>query len=162
MRLIEHYIYLMTATVFLTLACALAKQYSPIIQHDNAVIRQKLETSLCNFHGLAAYREHLQQDPVLKQILEPLLAGFKAVMRVWCPFVIDYLIAGYLSFISAINPKIVPEDIKCKLLSYLQQQWFTAPWKETMSAAIPFLFQPNSDQILLCKPTISLNVNLGK
>ena len=75
----------------------------------NVAIHQQLETSLCNFHGLAAYREHL---------LGPLLATFKAVMRAWCPLVLDYLITGYLSFISAINPTIVPEDTKCKLVCY--------------------------------------------
>ena len=63
----------------------------------NVVIHQQLETSPCNFHGLAAYSEHL---------LGPLLTRFKAVMRAWCPLVLDYLITGYLSFISAINPTI--------------------------------------------------------
>ena len=97
---------------FWTLACALEKHYSPIIQHDKArdmryaVMHQKLEISLCNFHGLSAYREHLQQDPVLKSFLEPLLTGFKALMRSCCPLVLDSLTAGYLGFISTINPKI--------------------------------------------------------
>ena len=48
-----------------TKTCALEKQFTPIIQHDkardmrNAVIHQNLESSLCNFYGLAAYREHI-------------------------------------------------------------------------------------------------------
>ena len=56
---------------FWTRPCAFDKQFAPIIQHDkarymrSAVIHQRLETSLCNFHGLAAYREHIQH-PALK------------------------------------------------------------------------------------------------
>ena len=91
------------------------------IQHDkardmrNAVIHQRLETSLCNFHGLAAYREHIQQDPALKPFLEALLTRFKAVMRAWCPRVQDSLIMSYKLFISNIPPQTIPDGAKFKL-----------------------------------------------
>ena len=75
----------------------------------NAVIHQRLETSMCNFHGLAAYREHIQQDPALKPFLEALLTGFKAVMWAWCPRVQDSLIMSYKLFISIIPPQTIPD-----------------------------------------------------
>ena len=129
---------------FWTRPCAFDKQFAPIIQHDkardmrNAVIHQRLETSLCNFHGLAAYREHIQQDPALKPFLEALLTGFKAVMRAWCPRVQDSLIMSYKLFISNIPPQTIPDGAKFKLLNYLDKQWFSYPWKEAMSADIFF------------------------
>ena len=85
----------------------------------NAVNNQNLETSLCNFHGLAAYREHIQQDPSLKNIMEPLLTGFKSVMRAWSSSVLDRLIIAYLKFISDLPTQIIPNECKEKLKSYL-------------------------------------------
>ena len=129
--------------------CAMENQFKPLVQHDeardirNAVIDQNLETSLCHFHGLAAYREHIQQDPSLKNIMEPLLTGFKSVMRAWSSSVLDRLIIAYLNFISDLPTQIIPNECKEKLKSYLQNSWFSYPWKEAMSAEILFHLHPD-------------------
>ena len=51
---------------------------------------------------------------------------------------LNALIDRYIRFISHLPLEIVPDIVKNKLVTYLQQHWFTAPWKETMSAAILF------------------------
>ena len=129
--------------------CAMENQFKPLVQHDkardmrNAVINQNLETSLCNFHGLASYRELIQQDRILKNIMEPLLTGFKSVMRAWSSSVLDRLIIAFLNFISDLPTQIIPNECKEKLKSYLQNSWFSYPWKEAMSAEILFHLHPD-------------------
>ena len=59
-------------------------------------------------------------------------------MRAWCLLVLNSLIDRYITFISNLPLEIVPDIVKYKLVTYLQQHWVTAPWKETMSAAILF------------------------
>ena len=126
--------------------CSLLNPFNPVLQHDkaldirNAALYQLFHSSLCNYHGLNAFRVHVNEDPVLRMLLRPLEKGFKCIMRAWNEKMRNNLIAKYVNFIL----KSIPEDIlnltqKQNFIDYLNRHWFNQYWKNTFTAEVLFL-----------------------
>ena len=122
-------------------------EYIPFLQHDkdtallNASKAIKTKSSLCNFHALQCIRDILKKPMYreLQQFLEPLMFGFKCIMRSYNTQTRKSMQEAYKCFINDTIPDdIVSQEEKRSFLEYLDTFWFNSRWNETYTAEIMY------------------------
>ena len=127
-------------------------EFVPFLQHDkdtsllNAAKGMNTRSSLCNFHGLQCIRDVIKQPKhrELQKFMEPLVFGFKCIMRTYNTPSRHQMQNEYIAFINDNIPNdIVPMEEKSSFLEYLTKCWFNSRWSDTFTAEV--LYATNSE-----------------
>ena len=128
-------------------------EFVPFMQHDkdtsllNGAKGIRTQSSLCNFHGLQCIRDTLKKPSYrdLQQFMEPLVFGFKCIMRTYNPQSRHLMENAYIDFIeNKIPNNIVPREEKDLYLKYLQSCWFESRWSDTYTAEVLYAINPEA------------------
>ena len=128
-------------------------EHLPFIQHDkdasllNASKGMKTKSSLCNFHALQRIRDMLKKPMYreLHKFLEPIMFGFKCIMRTYNTQSRKSMQDSYVDFINdAIPGDIVSQEEKESFVDYLKTFWFNSRWCDTYTAEVMYAMNEES------------------